>query len=162
MGTSAIMLISSSDQQGVVAAITDFLKRHSGNIINLEQYVDKKAAMFFMRVEWELEPFDLRCAEINAKFGAIADRYSIKYTLRFPDYKPRMALMVSKLSHGFYDLLARYMQVLSDDFVSEYPNWVINIYHSFLPAFAGVRPHHPCARCEDHWCNQPLCDGGFG
>jgi formyltetrahydrofolate deformylase len=39
-------------------------------------------------------------------------------------------------------VLARYMQVLSEDFVSRYSNRVINIHHSFLPAFAGARPYH--------------------
>ena len=39
-------------------------------------------------------------------------------------------------------VLARYMQVLGDDFVSRYPNRIINIHHSFLPAFAGGRPYH--------------------
>ncbi len=39
-------------------------------------------------------------------------------------------------------VLARYMQVLGDDFVARYPNRIINIHHSFLPAFAGARPYH--------------------
>lgn len=39
-------------------------------------------------------------------------------------------------------VLARYMQVLSDRFVSGYPNRIINIHHSFLPAFAGAKPYH--------------------
>lgn len=39
-------------------------------------------------------------------------------------------------------VLARYMQVLSEDFVKHYPNQIINIHHSFLPAFAGARPYH--------------------
>ena len=39
-------------------------------------------------------------------------------------------------------VLARYMQVLSDDFVKEYPQRIINIHHSFLPAFPGGRPYH--------------------
>jgi formyltetrahydrofolate deformylase len=39
-------------------------------------------------------------------------------------------------------ILARYMQVLSDEFVSQYPHRIINIHHSFLPAFAGARPYH--------------------
>jgi formyltetrahydrofolate deformylase len=39
-------------------------------------------------------------------------------------------------------ILARYMQVLSDRFVDRYPNSIINIHHSFLPAFAGARPYH--------------------
>ena len=39
-------------------------------------------------------------------------------------------------------VLARYMQVLSGDFVSEYRERVINIHHSFLPAFHGAKPYH--------------------
>ncbi|HEY1659202.1 MAG TPA: formyltetrahydrofolate deformylase [Candidatus Sulfotelmatobacter sp.] len=38
-------------------------------------------------------------------------------------------------------VLARYMQVLSSDFISRYPQQIINIHHSFLPAFIGARPH---------------------
>jgi formyltetrahydrofolate deformylase len=39
-------------------------------------------------------------------------------------------------------VLARYMQVLGSDFVSRFQDRVINIHHSFLPAFAGARPYH--------------------
>ena len=39
-------------------------------------------------------------------------------------------------------VLARYMQVLGPAFVAEYPARIINIHHSFLPAFAGARPYH--------------------
>ncbi|MEQ9617880.1 MAG: formyltetrahydrofolate deformylase [Deltaproteobacteria bacterium] len=39
-------------------------------------------------------------------------------------------------------VLARYMQILSEDFVSHYQNRIINIHHSFLPAFPGARPYH--------------------
>jgi formyltetrahydrofolate deformylase len=39
-------------------------------------------------------------------------------------------------------VLARYMQILSDEFVSRFPNQMINIHHSFLPAFPGARPYH--------------------
>jgi len=38
-------------------------------------------------------------------------------------------------------VLARYMQVLSQSFVERYPNQIINIHHSFLPAFAGGNPY---------------------
>ena len=41
-----------------------------------------------------------------------------------------------------YLVLAKFMQILSADFVSRYPNRIINIHHSFLPAFAGGRPYH--------------------
>jgi len=39
-------------------------------------------------------------------------------------------------------VLARYMQILSDWFVNLYPNRIINIHHSFLPAFVGAKPYH--------------------
>lgn len=39
-------------------------------------------------------------------------------------------------------VLARYMQILSPEFVKRYPHRVINIHHSFLPAFIGARPYH--------------------
>jgi formyltetrahydrofolate deformylase len=54
------------------------------------------------------------------------------------------AAIQERLSDERIDLvvLARYMQVLSDGFVSRWPNRIINIHHSFLPAFAGARPYH--------------------
>lgn len=39
-------------------------------------------------------------------------------------------------------VLARYMQVLTSDFVARYPQKIINVHHSFLPAFAGSKPYH--------------------
>jgi formyltetrahydrofolate deformylase len=39
-------------------------------------------------------------------------------------------------------VLARYMQILSEEFVAHYPDKIINIHHSFLPAFPGARPYH--------------------
>jgi formyltetrahydrofolate deformylase len=50
---------------------------------------------------------------------------------------------ILELMAGNVDLvvLARYMQVLSDDFVTRYPHKIINIHHSFLPAFVGADPY---------------------
>jgi len=39
-------------------------------------------------------------------------------------------------------VLARYMQILSPEFIFSYPQRIINIHHSFLPAFVGAKPHH--------------------
>ncbi|MFN3234092.1 MAG: formyltetrahydrofolate deformylase [Gammaproteobacteria bacterium] len=39
-------------------------------------------------------------------------------------------------------ILARYMQILSDNFIQHYKNAIINIHHSFLPAFKGAKPYH--------------------
>ncbi len=50
---------------------------------------------------------------------------------------------VLELLNGKVDfiVLARYMQILSPNFVSKYPNQIINIHHSFLPAFVGANPY---------------------
>jgi formyltetrahydrofolate deformylase len=50
---------------------------------------------------------------------------------------------VLELLEGKVDfiVLARYMQILSPNFISQYPNQIINIHHSFLPAFVGANPY---------------------
>ena len=54
------------------------------------------------------------------------------------------ATQLAILRHHDIDfiVLARYMQVLSPDFIRHYPNRIINIHHSFLPAFHGAKPYH--------------------
>ena len=39
-------------------------------------------------------------------------------------------------------VLARYMQIISDEMIAAYPHHIINIHHSFLPAFIGAKPYH--------------------
>jgi formyltetrahydrofolate deformylase len=43
-------------------------------------------------------------------------------------------------------VLARYMQILSDSFTAAFPHKIINIHHSFLPAFIGAKPYHAAYR----------------
>ena len=59
------------------------------------------------------------------------------------DRKKEAEEAMSDLLHDQADLvvLARYMQILSEDFVRRYPNRIINIHHSFLPAFIGADPY---------------------
>ncbi|NDW19072.1 formyltetrahydrofolate deformylase [Dysgonomonas sp. 216] len=203
----AIILIYSPDQPGLVSAITDFIHVNGGNIINLEQHVDKQENAFFMRIEWDLENFLIPKDKIGEYFQTLyAKKYDMTFRLYFNDYKPKMALFVSKMSHCLFDILARYtagewnveipliisnhedlrwvadkfgieyhvikitkdnkdemeslqmnlleekeidfivlaryMQILTDKFIERYPNKVINIHHSFLPAFIGAKPYH--------------------
>lgn len=204
---SAVLLIHCPDKPGIVVAITDFIHNNGGNIIYLDQHVDFERGVFFMRIEWDLAKFVIQADKISEYFDTlVGSRYSMTASLHFSGNKPRMALFVSRMSHCFYDLLARYecgeldveipviisnhtdlehvaerlgiefhcisitkenkkeqeekqkellrrhkidfivlaryMQVLSDDFVKEYPQRIINIHHSFLPAFPGGRPYH--------------------
>jgi len=78
---------------------------------------------------------------------ALADYYGIAfhYLPMTKETKAEVEAQQFKLfeSHGI-DLivLARYMQILSPDFVSRYSQQIINIHHSFLPAFIGAKPYH--------------------
>jgi len=62
-----------------------------------------------------------------------------------PENKKRQEeVQLALLARERIDLivLARYMQILSDEFIAQYPARIINIHHSFLPAFSGGRPYH--------------------
>jgi formyltetrahydrofolate deformylase len=63
-------------------------------------------------------------------------------------------------------VLARYMQVLSDGFVQQFPQRIINIHHSFLPAFVGAKPYHQAFQrgvkligATSHYVTEVLDDG---
>ncbi|MBE0660570.1 MAG: formyltetrahydrofolate deformylase [Bryobacteraceae bacterium] len=63
-------------------------------------------------------------------------------------------------------ILARYMQVLSGDFVARFPGRIINVHHSFLPAFSGAKPYHAAHQrgvkligATSHYVTEVLDDG---
>lgn len=209
MKPTAILLLHCPDQPGIISEITKFITDNHGNIVYLDQYVDREDGMFFMRIEWELENFLIPRGKIADYVQTLyAQKYSITFNLYFNDERPRMAIFVSKMSHCLYDLLARYkagewnvdipcivsnhedlryvaeqfgipyyvwsikkdhsnkkeveeaemkllrdnhitfivlaryMQIISDEMVTAYPHHIINIHHSFLPAFIGAKPYH--------------------
>jgi formyltetrahydrofolate deformylase len=77
----------------------------------------------------------------------VADWFRVEY-VHLPvtaDTKPQQEREVHAVlqRHGItLVVLARYMQILSGDFVARWPDSIINIHHSFLPAFMGGRPYH--------------------
>ncbi len=203
-GTTATLLISCPDQIGLVAKIANFIYANGGNIIHADQHTDFSAGLFLMRIEWQLEGFNLPRGMIEPAFAAIAKPLQASWSLHFSDTVPRLAIWVTKQDHCLLDLLwrqhggeiraeipliisnhrelqsvanqfgidfyhlpvtaetkieqearqlellreyridlvilAKYMQVLSPDFINFFPN-IINIHHSFLPAFAGANPY---------------------
>ena len=76
----------------------------------------------------------------------IANRYNIPYYF-FPvtnenkNEMEKKEIELLKANNIDTVVLARYMQILSPDFVSHYPRQIINIHHSFLPAFIGGNPY---------------------
>lgn len=209
MKPTAILLLHCPDQPGIISEMTRFITDNQGNIVYLDQYVDRQDGIFFMRMEWELDEFLIPRDKIKEYLDTLyAQKYSMTCNLYFNDVKPRMAIFVSKMSHCLYDLLARYkagefnvdipcivsnheelryvgeqfnipfyvwsinkdhsnkqevekaemellkkekvtfivlaryMQIISDGMIKAYPNHIINIHHSFLPAFIGAKPYH--------------------
>ena len=206
MKNTATLLITCPDTRGIVAAIADFLFQHNANILHADQHQDAENNLFLMRVQWDLDGFNLNDASFNEAFAPIAAKFSMQWQLRLSQHKTRVAILVSQYDHCLADLLhryksnelicempliisnhrdtgdlakfygidfhhievtkenkqqaeaaqfklfddykidlivlARYMQILSPDFVSRYPQRIINIHHSFLPAFIGARPYH--------------------
>ncbi len=207
--STAILLLHCPDQPGIITEVTKFITDNQGNIVYLDQYVDRQDGMFFMRIEWDLTNFTIPKDKILEYINTLyAQRYNMVCNLYFSDQKPRMAIFVSKMSHCLYDLLARwkageydveipcivsnhedlryvaeqfgipyyvwsikkdhsnkaeveqaelellrekgvtfivlarYMQIISDEMIQSYPNHIINIHHSFLPAFVGAKPYH--------------------
>ena len=75
----------------------------------------------------------------------LADRHNIEYHhLPIDNKEKQERKILDLLSDKKIDLivLARYMQILSPEFVAQYPNQIINIHHGFLPAFKGSKPYH--------------------
>lgn len=207
MKNTAILLLHCPDRPGIISDVTNFITVNQGNIIYLDQYVDRVENIFFMRIEWELENFTIPREKIEDFFGTLyGQKYDMHFRLYFSDQKPRMAIFVSKMSHCLYDLLARfsagewdvelpliisnhedmrpvaemfgipyyclpitkenkaeqeakefqllqengvtfivlarYMQVISEEMIQHYRHKIINIHHSFLPAFIGAKPYH--------------------
>lgn len=201
------ILINCPDQSGIINAVTGYIHKAGGNVIYLDQHVDKEANVFFMRLESEFDAYSLSQDDFSKGFQTeLADKYEMQWSIHQAVPKPRMALFVSKYNHCLYDLLsrfhseelevdipfiisnhsdlkyiadqfsipyhhipvtkdskekaenlqlqllkeekvdfivlARYMQIVSPKIIDVYTNKIINIHHSFLPAFAGAKPYH--------------------
>ncbi len=201
----AILLISSPDERGITASVTDFIYKNNGNIIHADQHIDEQNNTFFMRIEWSLDGFNIDKDDVAEQLKPITEKFQMKWELSFTDQRPQVAIFVSRHLHCLQDLLyrhksgqlscnipliisnhsdakslvkdfgikfleipitednkkdqeekeiealhkanidlivlARYHQVLTANFVSSFPNRIINIHHSFLPAFAGKNPY---------------------
>lgn len=201
------ILIHCKDLSGIIASVTSFIVEQQGNIIYLDQHVDREQDIFFMRLESEFVADNFSTENFKAIFkSTIAKKIDMKWRIYSSENKPNMALFVSKYDHCLYDILgrynsgeldlnipfiisnhndlkpiadsfkipfyhipvtkntkaeaedkqlellkshqvdfivlARYMQIVSGKLINEYPNKIINIHHSFLPAFVGAKPYH--------------------
>ena len=80
--TTAILLLHCPDQQGIISEVTKFITDNKGNIVYLDQYVDKVDGMFFMRIEWELEGFLIPRDKL---YDYITTLYAQRYKMTLDD-----------------------------------------------------------------------------
>lgn len=195
------------DKKGIIADVTQYINNSDGNIIYIDQYVDRIEKVFFMRVVVENNFSSNSFETFKTSFSQeVGMNYNLKCNFFLENETPNLAIFVSKYEHCLYDILsqyqsgklackihfvlsnhgklkhiaeqfkipfyhisisnknrkkaesqqlkllkkykidsivlARYMQILSSNFVNIYPNQIINIHHSFLPAFPGAKPYH--------------------
>lgn len=197
-----ILKVSCADRPGLMAKVTGLLFQNSRDIMDAQQFNDRKT--FFMRVVFESE---LDIQTLQKTFEPLAQEYGMTWNMRPVEHKKRVLLLVSKFDHCLGDLLyrtligelrmdivgivsnhprevlktaspdgipfyhlpitpetkpqqeaqikqvveetraelivlARYMQILSDDLTRYLSGRCINIHHSFLPGFKGGKPYH--------------------
>jgi formyltetrahydrofolate deformylase len=204
-GREYVLTLSCPDRAGLVHAVSGYLVRNSGNILESQQFDDRVQGRFFMRVHFDVSDPDTGLEPLRYRFGPVAEAYGISWTLRDAATPTRTLIMVSRFGHCLNDLLfrcrtgalnieipgivsnhrdfeslaktygipfhhipvtrqskpeaearllelvrelnidlvvlARYMQVLSDDLCKELEGHAINIHHSFLPSFKGAKPY---------------------
>jgi formyltetrahydrofolate deformylase len=74
-------LIDCADRKGLVAAIANFLYSHNANILHADQHQDQEHGLFLMRVEWDLEGFDLDSESFPGEFEPVAQKFGMRWRL---------------------------------------------------------------------------------
>lgn len=202
-----VLLMHCPDQKGIIASVTEFIHQRNGNIIYIDQYVDRSQDAFFMRMVVEDSNKTIDFIAFKNDFTLeLGVTFQLKCDFYQEERLPKMAVFVSKYDHCLYDILsqqrsgklnceipfiisnhkdlegiakqfevpfyhiavskenkkeaeekqleilkqyqvdfivlARYMQIVSSKLIDLYPSKIINIHHSFLPAFPGAKPYH--------------------
>ena len=195
------------DKKGIIAAVTNFIHQQNGNIVYIDQYVDRNLGAFFMRVVVEGAFDNSKYTQLKAAFiASLGQTFQLNCSFYLEENLPKLAVFVSKYDHCLYDILsqqrsgkltctipficsnhpdlqfiaeqfnipffhipvskenkaaaeqkkleilkqfeidcivlARYMQIITSKIIDAYPHKIINIHHSFLPAFPGAKPYH--------------------
>jgi formyltetrahydrofolate deformylase len=127
--------------------------------IDLIKYRKKKIIVFVTKEHHCLGDLLIKneYKEINAEIIAVISNYpdleSLVSKFKIPFYyfnhqnknreehEKEIVKILEKLNHD-YIVLAKYMRILTPNFVTKFKNRIINIHHSFLPAFVGVKPYN--------------------
>ena len=200
-----IIQLSCNDQPGIVANVTTILAGLGANILESNQFWDRQADHFFLRIAVTV-PDEVTRDAVESALAPSIERFDLSLKVTDIAQRPKIIVMVSKFDHAMHHLLyqikvgwlnaevvavvsnhdgsraaaeiegipyhhwpvnkdnkaeqeaklldlfaatgaelvvlARYMQVLSNELSSALFGKVINIHHSFLPSFKGAKPYH--------------------
>ncbi len=200
-----IIQLSCDDQPGIVANVTTILAGLGANILESNQFWDRQADHFFLRIAVTV-PDEVTREAVESALAPSIERFDLSLKVTDIDQRPKIIVMVSKFDHAMHHLLyqikvgwlnaevvavvsnhdgsraaaeiegipyhhwpvnkenkaeqeaklldlfaetgaelvvlARYMQVLSNELSSALFGKIINIHHSFLPSFKGAKPYH--------------------
>ncbi|SEP54268.1 formyltetrahydrofolate deformylase [Amycolatopsis saalfeldensis] len=202
-----VLTLSCPDRAGIIQTVSGFVFDHGGNVVESQQYGDRRTGRFFMRVQFEaIGDASLDPEVLRGDFARIAGVFGMAWRLTDARARPRVLIMAGTLGHCLNDLLyrastgalgidvvavvsnhpdlrplaehsnvpfhhipvtaetkpaaerrllelvedlqadlvvlARYMQILSEDLCKQLEGRAINIHHSMLPSFKGARPYH--------------------
>ncbi len=117
------LIISCPDRCGIVAAVSAFITRHQGFILEADHHSDVEKQQFFMRHEIAAESFAMNLEEFKRAFAEIAQKFAMDYRLTHSIDKPRVLLLVSKTSHCLEEILHRWKnQELHAEIVGVFSN----------------------------------------
>src|SRR5436309_729078 len=96
---TATLLVSCHDRTGLVAALSEFVFRNEGNILDADQHADRETGLFFMRLAWDLRGFRLERAEIARALAELAVPFELSWDITYSDERARVAIFVSRTPH---------------------------------------------------------------
>ncbi|MDD3609783.1 MAG: formyltetrahydrofolate deformylase [Halothiobacillaceae bacterium] len=100
--------LSCPDRVGIVAAVSGFIARHGGWILEANHHSDGEQGRFFMRQEILASSLSMDLPAFKQAFEGIASEFDMQWKITDSAVKKRMVILVSKQEHCLYDLLARW------------------------------------------------------
>lgn len=102
------LTISCPDRSGIIAAVTGFIARHGGFIVEASYHTEQEAQRFFMRQEIRADSLPFDAATLREKFKPLAEKFAMNWQLADSAIKKRLVLLVSRQDHCLSDLLHRW------------------------------------------------------
>ncbi len=102
------LTIGCPDRSGIIAAVSGFIARHNGWILEASYHTDLESQQFFMRQEILAESLPFAADELRRLFAPLAQEYAMTWRLSDSAVKKRLVVLVSKQAHCLDDLLHRW------------------------------------------------------